>query len=78
MSQIIPVKRVRSSRFAAYDKAFVYNPSTKYNVNDLKNLSIPKIQSLANMLHVRNEKKYKKEQLISVVSEKHEQIQTQN
>ena len=73
--QTSPVKRVRSSRFAAYDEAFVYDPSTKYNVNDFENLTLPKIYSVATTLQVRNIKRYKKEQLISVVIEKHEESQ---
>ena len=71
----LPVKRVRSSRFTAYDEAFVYDPSTKYSVNDFENLTLPKIYSVATTLQVRNIKRYKKEQLIAVVIEKHEESQ---
>ena len=71
----LPVKHVRSSRFAAYDEAFIYDPSTKYSVHDFENLTLPKIYSVATTLQVRNIKRYKKEQLIPVVIEKHEESQ---
>ena len=69
--------RVSRSRYAASDDAFIYNPTENYNLNDFLNLSVTKVQSIASSLSLRNVKKYKKEELIPLVFQKHEERQNQ-
>ena len=69
--------RVSRSRYAASDEAFIYNPTENYNLDDFLNLSVTKVQSIASSLSLRNVKKYKKEELIPLVFQKHEERQNQ-
>ena len=68
-------KRNRVSRYAPFDEVFSYDPTENYNVEDFLNLSVTKLQSIACVLSLRNVKRYKKEQLIPLVLQKHEEQQ---
>lgn len=68
-------KRNRVSRYAPFDEVFSYDPTETYNVEDFLNLSVTKLQSIACVLSLRNVKRYKKEQLIPLVLQKHEEQQ---
>ena len=60
-----------NSKFAASDAAFQYNPSANYEFATFHNLSVKKCQNIASMLHVCNVKRYKKEELIPLILQKH-------
>ena len=68
-------KRNRVSYYAAIDESFTYNPTENYNLEDFLNLSITKLQSIARSLYLRNVKRYKKEQLVPVLLQKHKDTQ---
>jgi len=67
-------KRNRASRYAAIDESFTYNPTENYSLNDFSNLSVTKIQSIASSMYLRNVKRYKKDELIPLVFQKHEEL----
>ena len=70
-------KRNRVSRYAAFDNTFTYNPHENYRLEDFSNLSVTKVQSIANALNIHNVKRYKKVELIPVLLHKHEERQNQ-
>ena len=69
-------KRKRTSKYHAADKAFVYHNSTQYNLEDFKNLSIEKLQSIASTMNLRNVKTYKKYDLCQLILDKHVERQS--
>ena len=68
-------KRNRVSHYAPIDESFTYNPTENYNSEDFLKLSITKLQSIASSLYLRNVKRYKKEQLVPVLLQKHKERQ---
>ena len=68
-------KRNRVSHYAPIDESFTYNPTENYNSEDFLKLSITKLQSIASSLYLRNVKRYKKEQLVPVLLQKHKDTQ---
>jgi len=68
-------KRNRVSHYAPIDESFTYDPTENYNSEDFLKLSITKLQSIASSLYLRNVKRYKKEQLVPVLLQKHKDTQ---
>ena len=66
-------KTTRAPKFTEFDDEFAYDPSISYRHDDFHKLSVLKLQSIASALQIRNVKRYKKEQLITLVVQKHEQ-----
>ena len=60
-----------NSKFATADGAFQYDPSANYENATFNILSVKKCQSIASLLQIRNIKKYKKEELIPLILQKH-------
>ena len=60
-----------NSKFAAADAAFQYDPTAHYEPVTFHNLSVKKCQNIASMLHIRNVKRHKKEQLIPLILQQH-------
>ena len=60
-----------NSKFATADGAFQYDPLANYENGTFQNLSVKKCQSIASLLQIRNIKKYKKEELIPLMVQKH-------
>ena len=60
----------------AHDKEFVYDRMKQYALDDFRNLSIDKLQSVATSIQVRNVKRYKKEELVPIVLKKHKELLT--
>ena len=60
-----------NSKFAASDAAFQYKRSANYEFATFHNLSVKKCKNIASMLHDRNVKRHKKEELISLILQKH-------
>ena len=67
-------KRNRVSRYAEIDESFTYDPTENYSLNDFSNLSVTKIQSIASSMYLRNVKRYKKDELVPLVFQKHEEL----
>ena len=68
-------KTNRVTRYAVSDESFTYKPTENYILEDFLNLSILKIQSIASVLKIHNVKRYKKEELIPLVLQKHDERQ---
>ena len=66
-------KKQRTSKFAEVDELFHYDPKQTYCFDDFHKLSILKLQRIASGLQVRRVKGYKKEHLIPVMIQKHEE-----
>ena len=66
-------KTTRAPKFTEFDDKFTYDPSISYRHEDFHKLSVLKLQSIASALQIRNVKRYMKEQLITLVVQKHEQ-----
>lgn len=60
-----------NSKFAAADAAFQYDPTAHYEPVTFHNLSVKKCQNIASMLHIRNVKRHKKEELIPLILQQH-------
>lgn len=60
-----------NSKFAAADAAFQYDPNAHYEPVTFHNLSVKKCQNIASMLHIRNVKRHKKEELIPLILQQH-------
>ena len=69
-------KKTRFSKYHASDESFVYDHSTNYDIEDFKNLSIVKLQSIASTLNLRNVKMYKKNDLGQLILNKHMEQQS--
>ena len=65
------MSRAKKARTVFFDDSFTYDRTQNYDLDTFKNLTITKVQSIASTLNIRNVKKYKKEQLIPLVLEKH-------
>ena len=63
--------QMSNSKFATADGVFQYDPSANYENGTFQNLSVKKCQSIASLLQIRNIKKYKKEELIPLILQKH-------
>ena len=59
------------SKYAAEDAVFQYDSLALYEITTFQKLSGKKCQNIASMLHVRNVKKHRKEELIPRILQKH-------